>query len=45
MINAIYQIGKNVAGENIDKDVFLKNISLKLGKEKTYKQKKVVKLR
>jgi len=38
MINAIYQIGKRVAGENLDEENFLKNICLKLDKDKTYKQ-------
>ena len=39
MINAIYQIGKKVAGTNLNKEIFLKNICLKIDKDKTYKQK------
>jgi len=39
MINAIYQIGKKVAGTNLNKEIFLKNICLKIDNDKTYKQK------
>lgn len=39
MINAIYQIGKKVAGINLDKENFLKNICLKLDSENKLKVK------
>ena len=42
MINAIYQIGKNVAGEKLDKDIFIQNICLKLDSENISKVKQHV---